>query len=570
MPATMLSPEIQRIILLIGLAATAYLLVLAWNRDYGAPELPPEVTEAPTVIDRQVPVDRDRTISDVPDPALLGEPITPVEPEAPADVDLPAQDRFVEVRTPTQHVWIDRVGGDIVRLELPRHPISRDRPDLPFVLLNNAPERVYIAQSGLMGPDGIDTGPERPLFEAEQTSYDFRRTGAGIVRLRKDTGAARFEKVFVFHENDYLIEVRYDIENRAFEPMRVAMFSQLKRGDHPAPANGAPIGLQPYLGPAVTTDQDRYLKLSFRDLRAQAFREDVDGGWVAMLQHYFLSAWVADPEARNRFFGHHRADGTFVVGFIAPLELIPGGATRTLHSRFYAGPKHQQRLSEIAPYLNLTVDYGFLWWLSIPLFQLLSVLHGVFGNWGVAIIMLTVIIKALLYPLSAASFRSMANMRRVAPQIKRLQERYGDDRQRLAQETMALYKKEKANPLGGCLPMLLQMPVFLALYWVLFESVELRHAPFMLWIRDLSAMDPFFVLPILMGASMFVQMSLNPPPPDPMQAKIMKIMPVAFTALFMFFPAGLVLYWLTNNVISIAQQWLVNRQVEGAHAAAKG
>jgi YidC/Oxa1 family membrane protein insertase len=563
----MFSPDVQRILLLIGLAATAYLLVLAWNQDYGERDLPPGITDP--VLEQPAPLPDDRPISDVPDPSLIGEPAERVSPVAPPEVEEAPRDRLIQVRTSTQNVWIDRLGGDIVRVELPRHPVTRARPDVPFLLLDSAPQRIYVAQSGLIGPDGIDRDGDRPLFGAEQDRYDFTRTGGGVVRLRHDTEHARVDKIFVFHEDDYLIEVQYELENRTDAPLSVAMFAQIKRGDHEAPANGAPIGLQPFVGAAMTTDDDRYRKLRFRDLRADPLIENVTGGWVAMLQHYFLSAWVPDAEQRNRFYGQHRADDTYVIGFSGPVRAIGPGATEVVTSRFYAGPKHQGRLAEIAPYLNLTVDYGFLWWLAIPLFQLLSFLHGIFGNWGVAIIMLTVVIKALLYPLSAASFRSMANMRRVAPQLKRLQERYGDDRQKLAQETMALYKREKANPLGGCLPMLLQMPVFIALYWVLFESVELRHAPFTLWIQDLSAMDPFFVLPILMGASMFVQMSLNPAPPDPMQAKIMKIMPVAFTALFMFFPAGLVLYWLTNNVISIAQQWLVIRQVEGAHATAK-
>jgi YidC/Oxa1 family membrane protein insertase len=563
----MFSPEIQRIVLMIGLAVTAYLLVLAWNQDYGQRELPADVTETPVITDRPVPLPDQ--ISDVPDPELLGEPATPVAPADAPRIDVAPDERLIQVRTRAQRVWIDRLGGDIVRVELPGHPISLNRPDVPFLLLDSAPERVYIAQSGLMGPDGIDSaGADRPLYGAERTQYDFTRADAGVVRLVLETERATIEKRFVFRSDDYQIEVHYDVTNRTPEPLHMALFSQIRRGDHSAPANGAPIGLQPYLGAALTKDTERYHKLSFRDLRGTPFREHVDGGWIAMLQHYFLSAWIANPDERNQFFGHQRADGMYVVGYTAPIERIPPGASTTFTSRFYAGPKNQERLAEIAPYLNLTVDYGFLWWLAIPLFQLLSVLHGLVGNWGLAIILLTVVIKALLYPLSAASFRSMANMRRVAPQLKRLQERYGDDRQKLAQETMALYKKEKANPLGGCLPMLLQMPVFIALYWVLFESVELRHAPFMLWINDLSAMDPFFVLPILMGASMFFQMSLNPAPPDPMQARIMKFMPIAFTALFLFFPAGLVLYWLTNNVISIAQQWYVIRQVEGARAPA--
>ena len=319
----------------------------------------------------------------------------------------------------------------------------------------------------------------------------------------------------------------------------------------------------------MTTNDERYYKLKFSALDDGKYSQDVKGGWIAILQHYFISAWVANPDTDNHYYGDKRKDGDYVVGYIGPPKTVAPGATGQFTSRFYAGPKNQTRLEAIAPNLNLTVDYGFLWWLAIPIFHLLKWLHGVVGNWGVSIILLTLIIKLVLFPLSAASYRSMANMRRVGPQMKRMQERYAGDRQKLSQEMMSLYKKEKINPLGGCLPMVLQMPVFISLYWVLFESVELRQAPFFFWIRDLSVMDPYFVLPILMGGSMFLTQTLNPPVPDPMQARIMKFMPVMFTAMFLFFPAGLVLYWLVNNLLSLAQQWFITRQIEGAANAAK-
>jgi YidC/Oxa1 family membrane protein insertase len=276
---------------------------------------------------------------------------------------------------------------------------------------------------------------------------------------------------------------------------------------------------------------------------------------------------VANQDQENTFYGNRRNDGTYVFGFTEPLKEVAPGSTGIWSMQFYAGPKDQLILEEIAPNLNLTVDYGFLWWLAVPLFYLLDWLHTFAGNWGVAIILLTVLVKLVLYPLSAASYRSMANMRRVGPQMKKLQERYSDDRQKLSQEMMALYKKEKVNPLGGCLPMLLPMPIFIALYWVLFESVELRQAPFFLWIDDLAAMDPFFILPLLMGASMYVQQLLSPAVGDPMQMKMMKMMPIMFTVLFLFFPAGLVLYWLVNNILGVAQQWWVIRQTENAQVA---
>ncbi len=570
----MMPPELQRILLLVGLAATAYLLILAWNRDYGQDEIPVERDSAPAIFDADtlVPTDPDEEaqprISDVPDPSLLDETDpADVATTRPTPAETPTN-RLIEVRTPRLHVWIDRLGGDIIRVELPLFPVSRDRPDVPFQLLDNTPGRLYVSQSGLTGPDGIDTGESRPLFDVDQNRFEFTDQPGEVV-LRFRNGAAEIDKVFVFDPDDYAIETQYRVNNLADEPFRAALFGQIKRGDHDAPGSGAPLGIQPFVGPALTTDDDRYNRIRFRNLRDSNLNEQVDGGWIAMLQHYFLSAWIPDQTDRNRFYGQHRADGDYVVGFIAPQRVIAPGDTGVYSAKFYVGPKDQDRLAELAQYLNLTVDYGFLWWLALPLFKLLQFLHGIVNNWGVAIILLTVVIKILLYPLSAASFKSMANMRRVAPQMKRLQERYADDRQKLSQEMMALYKREKANPLGGCLPMLLQMPVFIALYWVLFESVELRHAPFMLWIQDLSAMDPYFILPILMGVTMYVQQSLNPPVPDPTQAKIMKIMPVFFTAIFLFFPAGLVLYWFVNNGLSILQQYIVNKQVEGKAAASK-
>jgi YidC/Oxa1 family membrane protein insertase len=318
----------------------------------------------------------------------------------------------------------------------------------------------------------------------------------------------------------------------------------------------------------LTTDENRYEKLEFDDLDEAPYpKTSVQGGWMAFLQHYFMSAWVARDDELNSFNGRKRPDGTYIFGYTSPLKSVAAGATGEWSTQFYAGPKDQKRLEEISENLNLTIDYGFLWWLAMPLYYVLDWLHSLVGNWGGAIILLTVLVKLILYPLSAASYKSMANMRRVGPQMKRLQERHADDRQKLSQEMMALYKKEKVNPLGGCLPMLLPMPIFIALYWVLFESVELRQAPFAFWIDDLSVMDPFFILPLLMGASMFVQQMLSPAVGDPMQVKMMKMMPIMFTVLFLFFPAGLVLYWLVNNVLGVAQQWFVIRQTERADAA---
>jgi len=328
------------------------------------------------------------------------------------------------------------------------------------------------------------------------------------------------------------------------------------------------MGIRAYLGMVISTPEDPYEKYDFEDLSEKRVNQSVTNGWLAFLQHYYLTAWVPERDQKAQFQTTRRGD-LHVMGFVYPATTVAPGETAEVGATAYVGPKIIDRLEALAPNLDRTVDFGWLFFISLPLFYILEWFYGLVGNWGVAIILLTVLVKAVFFHLSATSYRSMAKMRAVAPQLTRLKELYGDDRQRMSQEMMALYKREKINPLGGCLPILVQMPVFISLYWVLFESVQLRHAPFMLWIQDLSQMDPYFILPILMGASMFIQMSLNPTPPDPMQAKIMKLMPLIFTVFFLWFPAGLVLYWLVNNILSISQQWYITRKIEAETAGKK-
>ena len=562
----MISPEMQRIALLVGLAVTGYLMILAWNEDYLQSKPVAERASAPDLGEATLSEPTPETASDIPDASFINAP--PVVEAPPTGGREQAGDRLVRVSTPSQEVWIDLRGGDIRRVLLPRYPVALDRPDVPFELLNVGDGRLYMAQSGLIGPDGLDSGSERPLFSVAQSRYQAEEGEAVSVVLEAEHQGVKVRKTFGFRGGDYLIDLAYEVENNKAEPFRASLFGQIKRdAKAPPDQDSFSLGPQPYLGAALTTAESRYQKISFDDLGEGDFRATVDGGWIAFLQHYFLSAWVADEGDPNGYYGRKRNDGTYIVGYTGPLRTVAPGGTGEWRTRFYAGPKDQKRLERIAENLNLTVDYGFLWWLAVPLFSLLDWLHGLFGNWGMAIIMLTFLVKLVLYPLSSASYKSMANMRRVAPQMKRLQERYSDDRQKLSQEMMGLYKKEGVNPLGGCLPMLLPMPIFIALYWVLFESVELRQAPFMLWIHDLAAMDPYFVLPLLMGGTMYAQQLLSPTLGDPMQARIMKMMPIMFTVLFLFFPAGLVLYWLVNSVLSIAQQWYVMKKAEAAAEA---
>jgi YidC/Oxa1 family membrane protein insertase len=567
----MITAEMQRILLLVAMAAVAYLLVLAWNDDYIKGKAIPGASSSPvTAAPESSGPDSFAEANEASKPSATtkdnGAVTAPTQPPLATSA---SGGHLIRVATGAMLLWIDRYGGDITRVELPRYPVSIEKPDDPFLLLDKRADHTYIAESGLIGKDGLDANGRRPLYEFDKNDVEI--PNGGEVRLKTTVdGNIEVDKVFVFTGDGYVVNVGYEIANHTDRTLEVRQFGQLKRDSRDLSAGSSnTLGPKPYLGAALTTNSERYHKLTFKALDEAPYKEVVSGGWIAMLQHYFISAWVANPKEENNYFGQKRDNGEYVVGFSGPIETIAPGSTAHLTSQFYAGPKDQARLEAIAPNLNLTVDYGFLWWLAVPLFQLLKWLHGVVGNWGVAIILLTLIVKLVLYPLSAASYRSMANMRRVAPQMKRLQERYADDRQKLSQEMMNFYKKEKINPLGGCLPMLLQMPVFISLYWVLFESVELRQAPFFLWIRDLAVMDPFFVLPILMGGSMFLTQAMSPTVPDPVQARVMKFMPVMFTVMFLFFPAGLVLYWLVNNLLSIAQQWFITRQIEGGANAVK-
>ncbi len=492
---------------------------------------------------------------------------SPTIPKAPT-AEEQAADRIVQIYTDVLQLAVDLNGGDIVELSLPKFLAHLDDPKVPFVLLEDNETLVYIAQSGLIGTDGIDTkgraqfiasAPRFVLNEGEDTLVvDLHWQGDSDVKITKRLTLRR---------GAYVIDVDYLVENRSTAPWQANLFGQIKRQSGPPPsATDNSMGLKPFLGVAVTQPDARFTKFTFKDLAEEPFKAQLPGGWIALIQHYFLSAWIPDPEQTHTYSARVTPSGFNIAGFTSPALVLDPGKSGKTGAEFYAGPKDQYRLKEISPYLDLSVDYGFLWWIAQPLFWLLTKIHALVGNWGVAIILLTVIIKAAFFKLSAASYKSMANMRRVQPKMASIREQFADDKQKQSQAMMELYKKEKINPLGGCLPILVQMPVFMGLYWMLMESVELRQAPFILWIKDLSVMDPYFVLPLMMGASMYYMQRLNPPPPDPMQAKIMQWMPVMFTFFFLWFPAGLVLYWVVNNLLSMAQQYVITRQIENANA----
>ncbi len=458
-------------------------------------------------------------------------------------------------------------GGDVVSASLPRFPVRLDTPDQPFRLLENNNLRRYVAQSGLIGPDGIDASGNRARYASQGVTNN--GDGSHTLTLAwtgNDPLGMQVYKRFTAHDDRYDVDVSFDIRNNGSSVASVTSFAQLKRDNTQAPDGNTGFGVSPYLGAALTQPDKRYTKLSFSDLKDEPFSKRLPAGWVAILQHYFVSAWIPSQQTSHDYFASQLSNGDNVIGYKNQNVDIAPGSAATITQTLYVGPKDQVALAELAENLDLVIDYGWLWWLAQPLFWLLTLIQQFVINWGLAIIALTIVIKLIFFRLSAASYKSMAKMRTVQPKIQSIRDQYADDKTKQQQAMMELWKKEKINPMGGCLPMLIQMPVFIALYWVLLESVELRHAPFILWIEDLSAMDPYFVLPILMGISMWLMQRLNPAPPDPMQAKIMMYMPIAFTFLMMWFPAGLVLYWLCNNLLSFAQQYVVTRQIEQAAA----
>jgi YidC/Oxa1 family membrane protein insertase len=487
-----------------------------------------------------------------------------------ADLEPANAGRIIQVHTDVLQLAIDLQGGDIVELALPQFLEKMDNPDVPFVLLENNNTRTYIAQSGLIGTNGIDS-QGRATFTTSSSRFDLQDGEDSLTVSLNWQGedGVKVTKRFTFHRGDYLIDVDFLVENNSESRWQANLFGQIKRDNSPAPAaDSSGMGMQPFLGVAITQPDERFTKFTFEDMAEEPFKAKLPGGWIAMIQHYFLSAWIPNAQQSHTFSTRVTRSGFNIAGFTSPALVLDPGQSGQVGAGFYAGPKDQYRLEEISPYLDLSVDYGWLWWIAQPLFWLLIKIYSLVGNWGVAIILLTVLIKAAFFKLSATSYKSMANMRRVQPKMQDIREQFADDKQKQSQAMMELYRKEKINPMGGCLPILVQMPVFIALYWVLMESVELRHAPFMLWIEDLSVMDPYFVLPLMMGASMWFMQKLNPPPPDPMQAKIMQWMPVMFTFFFLWFPAGLVLYWVVNNLLSMAQQYVITRQIEKADAAA--
>lgn len=482
----------------------------------------------------------------------------------PADQGSSSRSQKIAVKSDLYSMNIDTAGGNIVEVHLNDYPEHLGDKEKKFRLLKADEPDLFIARSGLIGGEGISAPTHESLYQTEKSSYQMAE---GDESLQVDLAwssedGIKVTKRFIFNRGSYLVTVQHIIENTSGRAWTGREYRELVRTEPLDDGNSQFV--YTYTGGAIYSEAEKYEKIDFSEMAEKSLSREVKGGWIAMLQHYFLGAWIPPAEQTDHFYTNVFSGNRYMLGAYTPAVSLGDGSSHTFSTGFVAGPKLQDELAVIAKGLDLSVDYGFLTVLAQPIFWLLKSIHSVVGNWGWAIILLTMLIKLVFYKLSETSYRSMANMRKMTPRIQALKDRFGDDKQRMNTAMMELYKKEKINPLGGCLPIVVQIPVFIALYWVLLESVELRQAPFILWIEDMSTKDPYFVLPLIMGISMFIQQKLNPAPPDPMQAKIMMSLPFVFTIFFAFFPAGLVLYWVVNNILSISQQWYITRQIEAA------
>jgi YidC/Oxa1 family membrane protein insertase len=556
-----------RLILIMALLFLGLMLYQAWQKDYGSQPAP--VAAAAQETGASPPTGT--SSGDLPQTPTTDAP--PVRSDdlpglARGSADLPSAGRVL-VHTDVFSVEIDLHGGDLRVARLLAYPVSSDRPDDPYVFMNDMPPHVFVAQSGLLGASEEYAPTHKAQFSAAQNSYTL---GAGeetlSVPLTWHKDGLEVTKTYTFSRSDYAIRVNHRVDNHSDSAWSARLYGQLRRTAS-VPGATDSMFIYTYLGGALSSPSSRYEKINFDDISSGLLEKEQRpawaDGWLAMLQHYFVTAIVPSPTEEYSYYSRHlKSEGQYVLGLYGqPLHVAPGASADSAFT-LYAGPKIQDRLAALAPSLDLTVDYGFLWFIAQPLFWVLDKLHALFGNWGWAIIGLTVLIKILFFYPSAISYKAMANMRKLQPRLAALKERYADDKAGLNQAMMDLYRTEKINPLGGCLPVLIQIPVFIALYWVLLESVELRQAPFMLWIKDMSSADPYFILPLIMGATMIIQQKLNPAPLDPVQQKIMMILPIVFTVFFAFFPAGLVLYWVVNNILSIAQQWYITVKITGS------
>ncbi len=545
-----------RLILIVALTFILLMMYQAWQKDYGPK--PPSVASTPrtetTIETPSTPPDSElpKTQNDLPSTPPVAEPVKVL-----------ASDLRIQVETDVFRLEIDTTGGDVRQVDLLKYPVEVDKPDEPFRLMGDKLPNLFVAQSGFL-PDGV--GPTHlSVYQSDQQNYRLIDDTLEVKLYWQNDKGIKVSKIYTFQRGSYSFDVKHIVENNSAEPWQGRLYGQFQRTKSDV---GKSRFTYTYMGGAISSPEQRYEKITFADIQDGSFNDEHRpgwaNGWAAMLQHYFVGAWIPEREQIYNYYTNMLPTGNrYVLGLYGPMQSVAPQEQHTFQMTLYAGPKIQKKLAELSPGLDLTVDYGWLWFIAQPVFWGLELIHKWVGNWGWAIIIITLLIKLAFFQLSATSYKSMANMRRLQPRLVALKERYSDDKARLNQAMMDMYKKEKINPLGGCLPIVVQIPVFIALYWVLLESVELRQASFIFWLDDLSRADPYFVLPLLMGATMMVQHHLNPAPIDPIQQKMMMVLPIVFTVFFAFFPSGLVLYWVVNNTLSIAQQWVITKKIAG-------
>ncbi|MEQ1544046.1 membrane protein insertase YidC [Methyloglobulus sp.] len=562
-----------RFLLVIAFAMIVLLLWQAWQVDYGPKPATAQI-ENPAIAD--VKEDLPSTTNTATQAQPEGQPVVTAPLAAVSATDV------VTVKTDVIALEIDMQGGTIQNLDLLNYPVEKDNTIVnamrklvgleaaeknhqPVRLFNSSPEKMFIAQSGLIAASGNAAAPDHhSTYTHQANSYALAKgqDSLTVPLTWTDNNGLAMTKTFIFKRGSYEITLNQNIKNNTGKDWSGRQYSQLLRVPFKEnTGNMLTAGMRAYDGGVVYTEKDKYKKINFDDMVDDNLDVASPGGWAAMIQHYFASAWIPPAESENHFYTKHLKDERYVIGSYSPPVTVANNTETQFVSRLFSGPKIQPIMEKVAPGLELTVDYSVLTFIGKPIYWLLNKIHSFTGNWGFAIIGVTFCIKLLMFPLTQASFISMARMRKIQPRLKELQERFADDRPRFNKEMMDMYKKEKVNPLGGCLPILFQIPVFMSLYWVLSETVEFRQAPFLLWIQDMSVMDPFLVLPVIMGITMKIQQGLNPPPIDPVQAKILKMFPLVFTVFFLFFPAGLVLYWVVNNTLSIIQQTYITKKI---------
>lgn len=536
----------RRNLFLLALLFLSFLVYQQWNLDYNSPKpTPAEVAKV----------------------EQAKQPLSALTENNNASQQ---QGRIITLQNDVFRLKVDTLGGDIVEAQLLKYDATLHSKQ-PFTLLEDSKDGVYIAQSGLIGKDGSDSTTGRANYQVDGDNFVLAQGAKELrVPLVYEKDGVTYTKTFVLKPNSYVVNVDFNVQNNSARTIEVEPYAKIK---HTLVENKSSLTMPTYTGAAYSSSEHNYEKYTFKDMEEKDLNVSTKAGWIAVLQHYFVSAWIPPQDQTNQFFTYTNAkQNVGIIGYRgAPVSIAPG-ADSQIDLRLWTGPKLQDQMEKVANHLELTLDYGWAWFISKYLFQLLAFIQSFVGNWGVAIIIVTIIVKALLYPLTRAQYTSMAKMRMLQPRIQEMRERFGDDKQAMSQAMMKLYKEEKVNPLGGCLPIFLQMPILIALYYMFMEAVELRQAPFFGWIHDLAAQDPYYILPILMGASMFFLQKMSPTPvTDPTQAKIMTYMPLVFTVFFLFFPSGLVLYWLVSNLITIAQQQIIYYELEkkGLHSRSK-